>query len=251
MVPAAAMVMEEVMGGDPGGRSSKGDESKPSKTGKKKKPGKDSDDDPDSSSSDSDESETTKKRRVKRATDVVKALNSVRKVKEAETLKISNLPDAVGFRAWKIVVRNEVAAGSGRDDKGLRWILEVEADGVTFEGLAEPTEKFRSIDVKLAAALTKAAHGVVGRELALATETAAKEGKLLRGRQGLYIIHKWYKTNEAAGALYAITDVPERQPPNLHQQLGKRSQRNEGNADRGNARAVVLRTTERLQTARA
>ena len=71
---------------------------------------------------------------------MLKAVQGAKKVKEAETLKIANLPDAVGFRAWKIAARNEVAAGSGRDDKGLQWILKVEADGTTLTSSRTPAK---------------------------------------------------------------------------------------------------------------
>ena len=47
------------------------------------------------------------------------------------------MPNVVQFRSWKIAVRNEVAAASGRGDVGLAWIMEVEKESTTFLSLAD------------------------------------------------------------------------------------------------------------------
>ena len=130
-----------------------------------------------------------------------------KKSKEAETVKISAIPEnPVKFKAWKSDVRAQIAATSGQADRGLVWALEVEKESATFDSLQD-SGKFPTLDVKLSAALTKLAHGDLGREIALQQERAAKDGRLLRGRQALFMIYQHFKTAEEAGALYDLVDL--------------------------------------------
>jgi hypothetical protein len=45
-----------------------------------------------------------------------------KRTKEAETVKLSAIPEnPVKFKAWKSDVRAQIAASSGKADKGLVW----------------------------------------------------------------------------------------------------------------------------------
>ena len=84
-------------------------------------------------------------------------------------------------------MRRKVAAAIGLSDEGLKWIMEVEKPTTTFESLAS-SGKCVTLDIKIAAALNHASTGTVGREIATATEKAAQNNKLLRGRQALWLV---------------------------------------------------------------
>ena len=128
------------------------------------------------------------------------------RVREADSIKIAQFPNAVNFRSWQSTVRQEVTAASGMGEVCFKWIIEVEARTTTHDSLADPGV-FASLDMKLSAALTKAAHGDLGRQVVLDVDLAAKEGRMLKGRQLLLQVYHWYRTNEALGACFDITDL--------------------------------------------
>ena len=107
-----------------------------------------------------------------------------------------------GFRAWRVALRDEVAAASGRSDAAFAWDQQVESPSATMDGLGVSGFKFQRIDLKLKAALAKIAHGDLGRQLTQATEDEAKRGRPLKGRQALY-----FEINEEAGVIYSIMDL--------------------------------------------
>ena len=95
--------------------------------------------------------------------------------KEAETVKLQALPRAPNFRSWKMAVRNEIAGASGDPHTAFQWNL-------------EDSESFPSLDAKLAAAITRIAQGDVSHRINLAMDLKAQAGKLVTGRQMLYIL---------------------------------------------------------------
>ena len=99
-----------------------------------------------------------------------------------------------------------MCAASGRPDEAFPWILATEKQGVTLEDFADSGD-FPTLDVKLAAAISKLAKGELGHRLAHETELAAKQGKLIRGRQAMFLIHPHHPLDEEHGALYSIRDV--------------------------------------------
>jgi hypothetical protein len=131
----------------------------------------------------------------------------VRKIKEADSVKVQPLPEMPGFRAWKVALRDEVVAASGRGDEAFAWIQRVERSDATMDNLAHSGRKFLSIDLKLKAGLAKVAHGELGRLLTQATEDEAKKGRPLKGRQALWMVYRHFEINEEAGVIYSITDL--------------------------------------------
>jgi hypothetical protein len=75
-------------------------------------------------------------------------------VKEADSVKIPALPSATQYRAWKIAVRNEVMAASGRGDELFAWICAPEGPKTTFAQFAD-SNGYGSLDVKIASAIAK------------------------------------------------------------------------------------------------
>ena len=210
-------------GGKKGGREEKDDKDKSKKKPPKKPPKPPDDDDGDdddeedegsddygSAESEDDKAETSKRPKPKGSLEdvLLKALTGQSKrLKEATEIKLPAMPDAVGFKQWKLTVRSKVADASGRGDDGLRWVMKVEDATASFESLADSGKGFTRLDMKLSAAITTASTGEVGREVAEATEAAAKNGKMLRGRQALWLVYQWYKVTEEAGALFDLSDL--------------------------------------------
>jgi len=67
--------------------------------------------------------------------------------------------------------------------------------------------KFDTLDAKLAAALSEICTSELGRKVTLKTEQEAKAGRMICGRQVLWIVYEEYRVNEEAGALRDITDL--------------------------------------------
>ena len=84
------------------------------------------------------------------AGDVGPGVSHKNKPKEAESVKIPNIPQAPAFRNWKSAVREEVVAASGYPEQGFAWISEVEASGAKIDDFAG-SGWFPSLDAKLCA----------------------------------------------------------------------------------------------------
>jgi hypothetical protein len=121
-------------------------------------------------------------------------------------VKVPSLPNPQQHRGWKSAIRIEIAAANRKGDEGFTWALKAESASVTYEELAD-SDGFASLDSKLAAALTKIANGELGRRITLAVENEALRGRMLRGRQILWLIHEFHKYDEEQGALYDFTDL--------------------------------------------
>ena len=66
---------------------------------------------------------------------------------------------------------------------------------------------FDSLDAKLAAALTSNVSGELGRRVTMAVEIEARQGRMLKGRQILWLTHDHHKLDAERGALYDFTDL--------------------------------------------
>ena len=64
-----------------------------------------------------------------------------------------------------------------------------------------------SLGRKLAAALTKIAHGEIGRELTQATTRALSHGRIIRGRVLLAIVFRHYASGNSGQVLYDMNHL--------------------------------------------
>ena len=96
-------------------------------------------------------------------------------------------------------------AASGRSDvdRVATWILDIEKPTTTFESLSEPGNSFRTLDRKLATALTQTLTGELGRRVSIAKRdilnASGDKPKLLTGRQILFMIYSHFDTNKKHG----------------------------------------------------
>jgi hypothetical protein len=129
------------------------------------------------------------------------------KGKEADTVKIPQLPTAAQFKSWKNAVRSAVSSASRTPAEAFEWVMTVEQAETTYESLSVCPKIFDTLDAKLSSALTQICKGELGRKITLKTEEEAKARKLIKGRQILWIIYQEYRVSEEAGSLNDITDL--------------------------------------------
>jgi hypothetical protein len=84
------------------------------------------------------------------------------KTKEAEVIKLNNMPAPESYRTWKHHVRDEVKSCSDRPDEAWLWLNEVYDQTCTrgeLEKKLQDPGKFLTLDTQLSAALTHSAGG--------------------------------------------------------------------------------------------
>ena len=150
-----------------------------------------------SSSSDDDEDVPERRRRARPTTSSTGDTPDKARAKEADSIKIGQMPTPVQFQAWQDSLRHEVCAASGKRKIAFPWIFEAEDPNTTFEDLAEPGKDFETLDSKLSSALRKILTGPIGREITrLSTEEAKRNRRQMSGRQTLWMIYQEFQMEE-------------------------------------------------------
>jgi hypothetical protein len=80
--------------------------------------------------------------------------NNAPKGKEADTVKLAQLPTAAQFKAWKNSVRSAVSSASTDPAAAFKWIMQVENPNLSYNDLAKCARDFTTLDAKLSAALS-------------------------------------------------------------------------------------------------
>ena len=127
---------------------------------------------------------------------------------EASEIKIPTLPSITKYDEWCTEMADAVMAASGRGDKVWNWIQKPSQPNETFGTLKESGSKYNSLDAKLAKALRVSAggnaihHVRIKDEFNRGTSECAREGRPIKGRQLLLLVHRYYRTNEEFGTQY-------------------------------------------------
>jgi len=130
------------------------------------------------------------------------------RIREAETVNLPRLPTANQFRTWKMTVQTEISAASGRCDEATAWLREVDLPAASFESLAASGPLFAQLDGKVSSAIRKRLpENDLGRRLQLAAEREFNAGRMMKGRQCLYIIYQYFQSCEAVNAYYNTRDL--------------------------------------------
>ena len=134
--------------------------------------------DDDSSSSDESEVKIKKKKR------------GLYKVKNAE-MRLPQYPNALTFQSWRRAVRTAAISSCEKPERARAFVFSVESEDSSFDSLAVgDSDKHRALDAKLAEALLKIVKGDLARRLAVMSESLAKRGLELAGRQILFLIYR-------------------------------------------------------------
>ena len=129
--------------------------------------------------------------------------------REPEAIRLAPLPKPTQFRAWWNSSRSKViGVKASKADKLFEWFTEIEKGSATFDSLEDPGD-FPEIDVRLHEGLTAIAHGELGRNIATTVERFAKDGKLARGRQLMWMVRDYHRMSEEEGSLYDLSDLME------------------------------------------
>ena len=132
------------------------------------------------------------------------------KTKQAEIIKLNNMPAPESYRNWKNDVRDEVKSCSDRPDEAWAWLNEVYDQSCTREQLEKKLQdpgKFLTLDTKLSAALTRSAGGDLATRILNYKEQQSRKGIQVRGRYVLLMFEDYFKTSEEAGSLYRVEDL--------------------------------------------
>ncbi len=128
------------------------------------------------------------------------------RVREADSVKLPNLPDVGGFRQWKRTARAAICAASGRGGAVFSWVLAAEDPTATLDALSN-SEGHDSLDAKLASAIEGITSGEVAANIGLHADREARRGRLLTGRQALKIVHDYYRADADEAAVYGVAEL--------------------------------------------
>ena len=128
------------------------------------------------------------------------------RVKEADEIKVSQLPEIPQFTAWKQQLRSSVMSASGKGRAAFEWIMAVEDPSASYSEL-EYAGEYESLDVKLAAGINKVAKGRIGKILTTLIEAAARQGQFVSGRQLLRVIYEQYELDRAKGQVFDLSNL--------------------------------------------
>lgn len=133
------------------------------------------------------------------------------KAKEAETIKLNDMPTPETYRLWKNHVKDEVKSCSDKPDEAWAWLNEVydskDDSRLALEQRLQNPGKFVTLDTKLCAALTRSAKSDLATRILNFKEEKAKVGIQVRGRTILLMFDDYFKTSEEAGNLYRVEDL--------------------------------------------
>ena len=133
----------------------------------------------------------------------------------------------------------------------MGWILEVEDRGASIDSL-EDVGAFPEIDVALSSALTAVAAGDLGREMNRFVDDRARDGRLARGRQLLWVIYDWNRVSGECGSYYDLEDYERRaarrqQNRTIPSELGERFQRTRHSHRRSTRKVLFLKQLRKSQ----
>ena len=138
-----------------------------------------------------------------------KAKTMIKPKQKADEIDLPELPSPDRYRAWRAAVREAIRSACD-DPEAVLEVYPVREDKAKLcSELADPGSpgKFRTLDTKLLAALTKVAKGELAPQILNYKESEAQQSRIARGRQVLLMFEVHFKTSEEAGALYGTEDL--------------------------------------------
>jgi len=137
------------------------------------------------------------------------------RINEADKLSVPEFPSIAQVKAWMIqLAYNLVAAGRRTDQAEIRWIYQVQKEGATFEqfGADSCTQRFKNLDVMLGVAMyamIKKTKKPIAEDVLIKMDTIIKGELMLTGRQFVWMMLDYFKTNHSLEQVHNITDLQE------------------------------------------
>ena len=127
---------------------------------------------------------------------------------EAEYIKFSSLPQVPQWRTWKMDAMKIVASTSGRPERAIIWISQFETSK-SWEDLENSGDTWATLDIKIAAALTKILHGTFVSRIRLIEQTLANQTpkRMLKGRQMFWLLEDHFKLHSTEGQALEWEDI--------------------------------------------
>ena len=138
-----------------------------------------------SSSTDSNHNSHRSKKKIKKVKK--EHLKNIPKAVKEKDLKLPPLPEAPDFDTWKDKVYHKIVTAAQRGSAIHPWIEKVELPEVTFDDLRDP-EGYETLDAALCSAIFEIAKGELSGTLTLQSRELRSKGRLMTGRQALYIL---------------------------------------------------------------
>jgi hypothetical protein len=135
-----------------------------------------------------------------------------RRIKEADKVACPKFPSVTNVRAWHTQLTRNLVLASGRTDGAeVAWLNVVLDKGSTFESLSNSGEaRFATLDLKLhnaVSACIKEGNKTLAVKVASREEAALESGKLLKGRQLVWLVHDWFRLNPDLKPLYGFQEI--------------------------------------------
>ncbi len=124
------------------------------------------------------------------------------RLKEAERIKVGGWPKPTMYRKWRMDVTDDMVAASTRPQKTFEWMMKVSDPGVTYDDLRYPGDDMATLDAKLASALAHNASPEFQKTLQTRKAEALRDGRMVAGRQILFMIDQHFKMTEADGSVF-------------------------------------------------
>ena len=120
---------------------------------------------------------------------------------EADKIELAQFPQGGQWRAWRANTIQSIISAAGRqEDIAFPWVMKCESHEPS--QLSWPGTGWVSLDRKLAAALTRIAHGEVGRELSQKTTESLSQNEIVRGGTLPAIVFRYYAHGSNGQVLY-------------------------------------------------
>ena len=104
------------------------------------------------------------------------------------------------------MARNLVAASPVFDRAEVKWFREIE--GLTFEELGRPQQpRFQALEAQMAASLCKILPEQLRTRVQVKEQDAFKRDATLNGRQIVWMIYDWFRTDANISTFYSLADL--------------------------------------------
>ena len=135
---------------------------------------------------------------------------SLKNIKVWERVIIPKLPDASGWRNWRVLILQTLVAASGRpDDQAVVWASAAfkREDEYPIADLWIVPLKWRILSARLAKGLMEILHGDLARRISVLNEATLLNGKTLPGLVILRLINENYYASTRGECMYRLLEL--------------------------------------------